>query len=574
MFKKILSSLLCLCMLLGTSVPAFASGTQITNENEGETIISYGMDQGFVVIIPADFTIDSSRKATADVIAMNVMIPDGTTLKVFVSGDDYNGRWELIDESENINVLGYTIGTREGKSDIVNNSVVLSVGAGKAYNSTVTKTMYFEVIDTLTKAGNYSDTLTFTLEVDDGIYTPADLERRFEFSYYSSLQRAIDGASPDADKADAVAGVYTDRSGTRTVVLMKDETLDETLNINEYLVFNLGGHTLSKVDGTAVNILSNAVIDGRVPGSKIMVRGTAGNEVTGIYVKSEQVAIYGGEYESVSNGANTAKALTGTILVENGTTLNIFDASVKASDDVGNASAAICVNEGGKVHAENSNLLSVSKNGYNVAGIANYGEIEMRNCSIVAYSDYLGNDAGNDYGKFSRGVYSYGETRLIDCYVYGTHSGVGIINAPLEIIGGRYEGYGYGGVYVSTANYGISYIRDAELIGKIDMPSGYVADDVVGNNYAGIYIGSVSTVYMDNCNVYGAEQPIVVRDNGGTLYVSNTTTNTDYSKYPVRISTTGMVYIGEGNNFTVNDTSRPERATYTGKNYESDVDDA
>ena len=568
MFKKILSSALCLFMLLSTSISVFASGTQITNINKGETIISYGMDQGFVVIIPADFEIDSSNKAEAEVIAMNVMIADGTSLKVYVSGDDYNGRWELVDEAESANTLGYIIGSEEDGNDILNNGVVLSVNAGEAYDSTVIEKMYFKVVDTITKAGNYNDTLTFTLEIDDGIYSPAELERRYEFSYYSSLQTAVDNGTKDANKEDAVAGVYIDEFGTRNVVLMRDETLTETLSIDKYLVLNLGGHTLSKMDGTVIEVNSNAIIDGKVSGSKVLIEGSTGTEVTGIYFKSGDAEIRGGEYVSISDGAGTTKALTGTIHVADGATLDIHDAVIRASDDVGNASAAVCVDEGGELKAYNSSLLSESKNGYNVAGIANYGSIEMTDCSIIAHSDYLGNDAGTDYGKFSRGVYSYGSVTLNNCYVYGNHSGVGVINAPLTINGGRYEGYGHGGVYSNSGAGNITYIADAELIGLIYMPEGYEADEIVGNNYAGIYLGGTDTVtYMDNCYVYGAMQPIVLRDTREILYVSNTTTNTDYSKYPVRISNSSTLYIGEGNNFTKNQTSRPAGAIETGENY-------
>ena len=162
--KKVLSGVLCLAMMLSMGATAFAAEIR-TDGGTQNTVVSYGMSEGFTVTIPTNFNIDDSRKATANVSASNVMIAHGATLKVTISGDDWGGSWELIDAAEASNQLTYTIGTTEGGNDIVNNSVVLSVGAGEAYNSTVTETMHFTVVDELSKAGEYSDTLTFTVSV-------------------------------------------------------------------------------------------------------------------------------------------------------------------------------------------------------------------------------------------------------------------------------------------------------------------------------------------------------------------------------------------------------------------------
>lgn len=166
--KKSLSMVLALALSLSMALPAFAV-TEITSANvganTGETVVTYGTSEGFTVTIPADFNIDTAtNKATADVKADDVMIAYGKTLNVKISGDDYVDSWELIDTNAADNTLTYEIGTTEGGNDIVNNSVVLSVAAGNT--SGATETLYFEVIDNLTKAGTYKDTLTFTVSVD------------------------------------------------------------------------------------------------------------------------------------------------------------------------------------------------------------------------------------------------------------------------------------------------------------------------------------------------------------------------------------------------------------------------
>lgn len=163
--KKKLSIVLALALACSMAVPAFA--TDITTDGgAGETVVTYGTSQGFVVTIPADFEIDDSAKATADVSAENVLLPYGKTLNVRISGDDYDDKWELIDVAEDTNRLEYTIGTTDGGDDIVNNSVVLAVASGDYHDSVKTETMHFTVVDTITKAGTYSDTLTFTVSVD------------------------------------------------------------------------------------------------------------------------------------------------------------------------------------------------------------------------------------------------------------------------------------------------------------------------------------------------------------------------------------------------------------------------
>lgn len=167
MFKKILSSALCLSMLLSTAVPAFAA--DITTDGEtGKTVVSYGMDEGFLVVIPGDFNI-VDKTATADVKAMDVMIGANKSLIVTIHGDDYVDKWEFIDQVEDSNRLEYIIGSSSGGSDIIDGSIVLAVDAGAAYDTTVTETLHFTVVDTLTKSGTYDDTLTFEARITSSV---------------------------------------------------------------------------------------------------------------------------------------------------------------------------------------------------------------------------------------------------------------------------------------------------------------------------------------------------------------------------------------------------------------------
>ena len=167
--KKFLSSVLCLAMLLSMGTTAFATNIS-TDGGSQNVVVSYGMSQSFVVTIPGEVNFGMSDYTKVQLSAENIIIPHGTTLEVKVSGDDYVDKWELIDTVEASNKLTYTIGSDNfDTDDIVNNSVVLSVASGEAADSMVRKTIYFYLVDEVTKAGSYTDTLTFTVSVEDAV---------------------------------------------------------------------------------------------------------------------------------------------------------------------------------------------------------------------------------------------------------------------------------------------------------------------------------------------------------------------------------------------------------------------
>ena len=404
--------------------------------------------------------------------------------------------------------------------------------------------------------------------------TIEELESKYTFSYYSTLKLAADdvnaeiiGENADSNKLDAVAGVYTDENEKVTILALKAANIAETIVVSGDVTLDLGENTHTSLAPTAFSLSGNVVVDAR-RGGGITMNGETGVKLCALHFTSGTGVVEGGKYVTNSSNVATTRADIGTIVVDNGAVVTINDVTSISTDDVAAAVSALFISEGGKAEVNNSYIHGICKSGYNVAGVAVFGELVATDTKFIADSDYLGNEAGNDYGMFSRGVYSYGPTTLNNCYVYGTHCGVSIAQAPLTINGGLYEGYGHGGLYTTSGAGKTNYIYNAKFVGTIDMKEGYVADDIVGNNYAGIYIGGTdTTVYMDNCDVYGAWQPIVLRDTREILYVSNTRTNTDYTKYPVRISNTSTLYIGAGNNFNKNQCSRPAGAIATDEVY-------
>ena len=575
--KKIVSGFLVLAMLLCMVPSAYGYTDEHSLSYEGDAEVPVELTQEaskFSVSVPTVLPVNMNSEGVITVSTNNKIINNSYgPIEVFSVSLTPQNDWELDDFDNDFQ--NYRVGTQKFGFQI-NDADVETNGTCDAIFDVIDggdETSFTYDAKIAPQNREISDesiaTVVFIVGWHSGFESSSQLEKKYTFEYYSNLQDAMDGAEPDVDKEYAVAARYVDGSDNTNVVLMKNTTINETVTIDNDLVFNLGGYTLTSNSITAISGVSTFEIDGRVPGSSIVVNATT-ESVAAVEI-NDDCTILGGNYITNTVNRGTTKASIGAITVNDGGNLTIKDARAISNDSVSDAVSAICVNIGGYVEAINCTIEGSSIDGYNVAGIANYGEAELTKCQVKALSNYLGNEAGNDYGSFSRGVYSYGPITLNDCYVYGTHCGVASLNSPLYINGGTYEGYGHGGVYTTSGAGNTCFIYDADLIGMVYMPDGYEADEVTGNNYAGIYIGGTdTTVYMDNCYVYGGFQPIVLRDTREVLYVSNTKTNTDYFKYPVRISNSSKLYIGEGCNFTPNQTSRPAGASVTDENYRID----
>ena len=151
---------------LGAMAPVFASETQITGDGSatktGSMEITYGVASGYTVTIPADVDFTTGKTATRTIEASDVMIGYGKVLEVKVQGENYNEGWFLADKEASTNTLAYTLKSGDGTA-ITNNGVVLAVDAGNAGGS---NELSFELIGIPIKAGEYADTLTFTVSVD------------------------------------------------------------------------------------------------------------------------------------------------------------------------------------------------------------------------------------------------------------------------------------------------------------------------------------------------------------------------------------------------------------------------
>ncbi len=151
------------------AVTAFADQTLSPGgSTSGEVQITYHQDNTWTVTIPDSMVIGTAAKVSAS----DVSIKNGTTLKVTVSSDNYSGGWKLkSDNGSGDKSIDYTLkaatteGELESASPLEDNGTVLEVKVGETEGNA---SIIGEVSGTpATGEDTYSDTLTFSVEVED-----------------------------------------------------------------------------------------------------------------------------------------------------------------------------------------------------------------------------------------------------------------------------------------------------------------------------------------------------------------------------------------------------------------------
>lgn len=175
--KKILSSVLCLAMLLSLGVTAFAE----TND----FVLTYANEASYEITIPASGDVDSSTgKGTITITVDNANLAENTAVSVTATSANYaDGYWYLVNTRDATDKIAYTIGTTDGGSNIASGSSVLSA------DSDTSTTLYVTVSDT-SKVGTFTDTITFTSEIVETV-------NLITFTISGTSYQAIDGMAWD-----------------------------------------------------------------------------------------------------------------------------------------------------------------------------------------------------------------------------------------------------------------------------------------------------------------------------------------------------------------------------------------
>lgn len=151
-------------VLMGSLSAVFAAEETTSFAGEtGTTRVTYELNQGYTITIPGEFALTPGSEIEKQVSASGAIIAEGKTLNVKISSSNFsNGEWHIKDAN---NSYSYELTKGQERTAIESGATILSVNAGTTEE--VTESIFFSLDeDTVTKAGTYSDTLTFTVSVD------------------------------------------------------------------------------------------------------------------------------------------------------------------------------------------------------------------------------------------------------------------------------------------------------------------------------------------------------------------------------------------------------------------------
>lgn len=159
--KKLLTIMLALVMVLSLSVTAFAADNSINQgsaNQAGNTTVTFNVDPTYTVTIPATVTLakdeeSGSYKQDATITATGVRLLEGKVINVTLSGD--------FTLTAGTTDWAYTVTVGSDPDPIATDAIVATFDTDPAEQTSV---LHFAA-ENPTYAGNYSDTVTFTIAV-------------------------------------------------------------------------------------------------------------------------------------------------------------------------------------------------------------------------------------------------------------------------------------------------------------------------------------------------------------------------------------------------------------------------
>ncbi|MGN1473481.1 MAG: hypothetical protein ACI4WZ_05355 [Eubacteriales bacterium] len=161
--KKLLTLALALTMALSLSVTAFAADiTQDSDPKTAYTSVTFNVDPTYTVTIPATVTLakaeDGSYKQDVTITAADVRLEEGKTIKVTLASD-----FKLTTGAAGATYeLNYTVTVGDSATAIATGDTVATFTTDTNSQSSI---LHFAA-DNPTYAGEYKDTVTFTIVVE------------------------------------------------------------------------------------------------------------------------------------------------------------------------------------------------------------------------------------------------------------------------------------------------------------------------------------------------------------------------------------------------------------------------
>lgn len=436
------------------------------------------------------------------------------------------------------------------------------------------------------------------------------IETEPKIYYYSTLAGAVSdsnagtvGTNADASQGTAVVSLYVDDNGLPNIVLLQNTSITSGLSFERNAVLDLNGHKITAELGNPESHAYAVLVDrgyslrikGQTLGSAIEANTGSGPAVTLLYNHvGSYLEVLGGEY-TVNAAETTIGACVrnyGNVLLKDMT----INATAQKVSGITSGSGSVSLRQNNNIQNVAVNVVGLSDS-TRAIDIQNAESTFISNCHLYAnsntesgriYGIYIDNTseptiiqnseivADSNY-HFADGSYTVLSTGIAagtmcsylllqNCTVKGCHASAEL-HCSTDIDGGYYSSAGHG-VYFSGAAT-VHRVKGAE------MDDLYVGTHTNTNqNHVGAYIGGSSgdtgiSVYADDTNVSGSNYSWVLRNSSGesdnALYISNSNINNK----TVRIDddTTLRLYLGEGNSFDANDTTRPANVAETGADY-------
>lgn len=401
--------------------------------------------------------------------------------------------------------------------------------------------------------------------------TPEQLQEKYAFVYYEDIAQAfydlntytvgLNAVDKVTDSGNAAgAGIYINDEGEKNVVVLEDNYINSRICVSEDVTINLGGHKVYFAMTTTGFDVRNTTenpddivtvnINGRLDGGAIQV-----------------------EYDNAAAIANYADTV---VNIDEGTYItcsscNVVDDNCLALNSHKYQTRTLFCSIDGEMNVSGAEISTSIDCGYGY-GIANLGTLNIENSRIFADAEYCNNET--DYIYMSVGIENMGVATVKNCDVTGTHSGISS-SGELYVDGGTYRSIGHGGIYIS-GNGKTSYIQNATLK-ACEYEGKYNVNPECSNN-TGFYVGGGAgqdnlVVYIDNCDFYGTRSPFALRGTDGEqnnkIYISNSRI---FGDSKIRIDNNShKLYLGKGNEFTADNTTRPSSVIVTADVYHTEI---
>ena len=165
--KKLLAAVMALSMVSAVApMSAFAEDTVITNGTAkpwtANMTATYDVDATYTVTIPASVALSASADVTSNITASNVLLEKGKNITVTLTRGSNTESGETFHAKMADSTANYTIsaGEGEGLTPVAVGNTVATFAAGTVLQS---KTLTFSKASGWSKAGEHTETLTFTI---------------------------------------------------------------------------------------------------------------------------------------------------------------------------------------------------------------------------------------------------------------------------------------------------------------------------------------------------------------------------------------------------------------------------